>query len=138
MDDTFINDRPEDVSWLCSLSESEIDMLINLKLLILHRAKRIGHVQLAEKFDLKVLRAIAFILIEYLKEQLKDSSLTLDMVKPAAFLDACNFLRCNHEGVMSVEDLSKNIGIDPQHIVRGYTDCYWYKLRGNACTCEHQ
>ncbi|KAI9116156.1 hypothetical protein K1719_013086 [Acacia pycnantha] len=117
MDDCFIKDRPEDVSWLCSLSNSEIDMLINLKLYILHRAKTIGHEELAEKFDLKVLRAIVFILMEYLKGQVKDSSLTLDEVKLAAFLDACNFLRCAHEGVISIEHLSKNIGIDPQHIV---------------------
>ncbi|XP_028770552.1 uncharacterized protein LOC114727931 isoform X2 [Neltuma alba] len=100
MDKCFIKDRPEDVSWLCSLSTSEIDMLINLKLYVRHRAKMIGYEELAEKFDLKVLRAI-------------------DAVKPAALSSACNLLRCDHEGVICVEDLSKNIGVDPQHIVRG-------------------
>ncbi|XP_028770550.1 uncharacterized protein LOC114727931 isoform X1 [Neltuma alba] len=119
MDKCFIKDRPEDVSWLCSLSTSEIDMLINLKLYVRHRAKMIGYEELAEKFDLKVLRAIAFILFEYFKEKVKDPSLTLDAVKPAALSSACNLLRCDHEGVICVEDLSKNIGVDPQHIVRG-------------------
>ncbi|KAI9094814.1 hypothetical protein K1719_026620 [Acacia pycnantha] len=73
----------------------------------------IGHEEQAEKFNLKVLRAIAFVLMEYLNGNVKDSSLTLDAVKPAAILDACNSLRCDHEGVASVEDLSENIGVDP-------------------------
>lgn len=38
-------------------------MLINLKLLILQRAKMIGHEELAKKFDLKMLRAIGMHLI---------------------------------------------------------------------------
>lgn len=34
------------------------DMLISIKTLVLQRAKAIGHEDLAEKFDLKTLRAI--------------------------------------------------------------------------------
>ncbi|CAI0426949.1 unnamed protein product [Linum tenue] len=62
MDDLYEvigNNRIEDVSWICSLSEPELDLLIGLKKLVILRAKAIGHVELAEKFDLKMLRAIA-------------------------------------------------------------------------------
>ncbi|KAI9072311.1 hypothetical protein K1719_045724 [Acacia pycnantha] len=114
MDNYFIKDRSEDVSWLCSLSEAEIDMLVNLKLCIIHRAEMIGHEELVKKFNLKVLRAIAFVSMEHLKEKVKNSSLTLDAVNLAALLDTCNLLRCDHEGIASVEDLSENIGIDPR------------------------
>ena len=34
------------------------DLLISIKMLVLQRAKAIGHENLAEKFDLKTLRAI--------------------------------------------------------------------------------
>ncbi|KAF7146345.1 hypothetical protein RHSIM_Rhsim04G0112200 [Rhododendron simsii] len=50
--------RIEDVRWLCSLSESELDLLISLKEMVLRRAKIIGHDSLAKKFDLKMLRAL--------------------------------------------------------------------------------
>ncbi|RXH98804.1 hypothetical protein DVH24_011129 [Malus domestica] len=50
--------RVDDVSWLCSLSESELDMLISIKRIVLHRARMIGCDELAQKFDLKVLRAL--------------------------------------------------------------------------------
>ncbi|XP_040865454.1 uncharacterized protein [Glycine max] len=53
--------RVEDVAWLCSLSESEIDMLISLKLLIIQRAKMMGCKELASKFNLKMIRAIGMI-----------------------------------------------------------------------------
>ncbi|KAK3001414.1 hypothetical protein RJ639_020703 [Escallonia herrerae] len=50
--------RIEDVRWLCSLSESELDLLISLKQMVLQRAKAIGHESLAKKFDLKMIRAL--------------------------------------------------------------------------------
>ncbi|KAF7825595.1 uncharacterized protein G2W53_016759 [Senna tora] len=118
MDELPIKDSPEDVTWLCSLSESEIDMLCSLKLLILRRAKMIGHKELAEKFDLKMLRAIALVLMEYLKAQVKDSSLIPDVVKSADFLDSCNLLKCVNEGVMSIEDLSEKIGVNLEKLAR--------------------
>ncbi|XP_057986081.1 uncharacterized protein LOC110639858 isoform X1 [Hevea brasiliensis] len=52
------NNRLEDVRWLCTLSESELDMLISLKMLVIQRAKVLGHKQLAMKFDLKMLRIL--------------------------------------------------------------------------------
>ncbi|KAG5000507.1 hypothetical protein JHK87_021579 [Glycine soja] len=67
--------RVEDVAWLCSLSESEIDMLISLKLLIIQRAKMMGCKELASKFNLKMIRAIALVLMEHLKAEIKGSSL---------------------------------------------------------------
>ncbi|XP_027336976.1 uncharacterized protein LOC113850592 isoform X2 [Abrus precatorius] len=104
--------RIEDVAWLCSLSETEIDMLISLKLLIIQRAKMIGYKELANKFNLKMIRAIALVLMEHLKAEIKDSSLIPDMVKSTAFLDACNLLKCNNEVDATVEELSTSIGTD--------------------------
>ncbi|XP_057426261.1 uncharacterized protein LOC130719667 [Lotus japonicus] len=110
--------RVEDVAWLCSLSESEIDMLISLKLLIIRRAKMIGCKELANKFDLKMLRVIAFVLMEHLKEVVKDSSLIPDVVKSTAFLEACNLLKCNNEVVSSIDELSTNVGADIHTFLR--------------------
>ncbi|XP_057431804.1 uncharacterized protein LOC130724555 isoform X2 [Lotus japonicus] len=110
--------RVEDVAWLCSLSESEIDMLISLKLLIIRRAKMIGCKELANKFDLKMLRVIAFVLMEHLKAEVKDSSLIPDVVKSTAFLEACNLLQCNNEVAASIDELSMNVGADIQTFLR--------------------
>ncbi|KAI9094823.1 hypothetical protein K1719_026629 [Acacia pycnantha] len=99
------------------------DMLVNLKLCIIHRAEMIGHEELVKKFNLKVLRAIAFVSMEHLKEEVKNSSLTLDTMNLAALLDTSNLLRCDHEGIASVEDLSENIGIDPRtFLIKGPRD----------------
>ncbi|KAK2357298.1 hypothetical protein QL285_094585 [Trifolium repens] len=73
--------RVQDVAWICSLSESEMDFMISLKLLITQRAERIGCKNLADRFDLKTIRAIAFVLIENLKAEVKDSSTIPDTVK---------------------------------------------------------
>ncbi|KAG7960127.1 hypothetical protein I3843_10G106800 [Carya illinoinensis] len=58
VEDILGANRLEDVTWLCSLSESELDMLISLKIMLIQRAKVIGHESLAENFDLKMLRAL--------------------------------------------------------------------------------
>ncbi|XP_061354017.1 uncharacterized protein LOC133298702 [Gastrolobium bilobum] len=110
--------RVGDVTWLCSLSEFEIDMLISLKLLIIQRAKMIGCDELANKFDLKMIRAIALVLMEHLKTQLKDSSLIPDTVKSTDFLDACNLLKCNNDVAATMEELSTNVGVDIQTFLR--------------------
>lgn len=63
----------------------------------------------------------ALVSMEYLKAQVQESPLIPDVAKSAAFLDACNLLKCdNHEGVLSIEDLSKNLGIDFQKVMRRY------------------
>ncbi|XP_022715420.1 uncharacterized protein LOC111274780 [Durio zibethinus] len=108
-EEIFGNNSIEDVSWLCSLSESELDLLISLKKLALKRASVIGHVQLAKKFDLKMLRALGFILMECLKEKVKDLSLIPVMVESAAFLDSSNLLKCKLDDLMSIEELKECI-----------------------------
>ncbi|KAL2460015.1 Spc97/Spc98 family of spindle pole body (SBP) component [Abeliophyllum distichum] len=94
------NNHIEDVRWLCSLSESELDFLMGLKTLIHQRAKKIGHEALVKKFDLRTLRALGFVLMENLKGQLKDLSATSGF--------ECNLLNHNLNGSfssMTIEDL---------------------------------
>ncbi|KAK2982254.1 hypothetical protein RJ640_016384 [Escallonia rubra] len=85
--------RIEDVHWLCSLSESELDLLISLKQMVLQRAKPIGHESLAKKFDLKMLRALGFILLEHLRVRLKDSSSISGLGESFPSLDGCSLLK---------------------------------------------
>ncbi|XWS18729.1 hypothetical protein CRYUN_Cryun32bG0069600 [Craigia yunnanensis] len=103
------NNSIEDVSWLCSLSESELDLLISLKKLAMKRSSVIGHAQLANKFDLKMLRALGFILMEYLKEKVKDLSLIPGFEESATFLDCSNLLKSKLDDVMSIEELKERI-----------------------------
>ncbi|XVF40010.1 hypothetical protein PTKIN_Ptkin01aG0078400 [Pterospermum kingtungense] len=103
------NNCIEDVSWLCSLSESELDLLITLKKLAIKRASVIGHVQLADKFDLKVLRALGFILMEYLKGKVKDFSLIPGFIESAAFLNRSDLLKSKVDDMMSIEELEERI-----------------------------
>lgn len=79
------NKRIEDVRWLCSLTESELDLLINLKKMIIRRASFIGHKSLAYKFDLKKLRDINFESMQVLKQQLGDI--------PQSCLDKSNLVK---------------------------------------------
>ncbi|KAL7225516.1 hypothetical protein ACSBR1_020813 [Camellia fascicularis] len=114
-EDLLPDNRIEDVCWLCSLSESELDMLSSLKMLVLRRAKVIGHEALAKKFDLKMLRVLSFILMEHLKGELKDSSVIPSLVESSTFLDRCNLLNCNPKGSfgnMSIEELRAYVGSD--------------------------
>ncbi|XVE51715.1 hypothetical protein DITRI_Ditri02bG0063400 [Diplodiscus trichospermus] len=106
------NNSIEDVSWLCSLSESELDLLISLKKLAMKRASVIGHVQLAKKFDLNMLRALALSLMECLKEKLKDSSTIPGLVESAEFLDCSNLLKHKIDDVMSIEELKEYIAFN--------------------------
>ncbi|GAY57933.1 hypothetical protein CUMW_183220, partial [Citrus unshiu] len=112
MNEILSKNRVEDVSCLCSLSESEVDMLISLKLLILQRAKVIGHEELANKFDLKTLRALGFILMEHLKEKVKDLSLFPGSAEPLAFVAGCNLLKCDNDDILTVEKLKTCLHID--------------------------
>ncbi|XP_057971580.1 uncharacterized protein LOC131160194 [Malania oleifera] len=101
------NNDLEDVSWLCSLSEAELDILISLKKLVLQRAKIIGGDVLANKFDLKVLRALGFIVMEYLRGQIKDMADCPDLVKFHTLLDVSNLLNCDAKGCMSFAELKE-------------------------------
>ncbi|KAL5577899.1 hypothetical protein UlMin_019598 [Ulmus minor] len=99
----------EDVSWLCSLSVSELDMLISLKLLVIQRAKMAGYKELAEKFNLKMLRALGFILMEYLKGKLEDKSLVLGLQDSLTSID-CNLLKYDVDNILSDEEIKEFIG----------------------------
>ncbi|KAL6499644.1 hypothetical protein OROGR_027554 [Orobanche gracilis] len=101
------NNDIDDVRWLCSLSESELDLLMGLKNMMNMRAKKIGHEVLAKKFDLRMLRALCFIFMEHLKGQLKD-------VPVASGFD-CNLLKQNVAdsfSSMTIEDLDPYICSD--------------------------
>ncbi|KAM3266321.1 hypothetical protein P3L10_003315 [Capsicum annuum] len=107
--DLLGGNRIEDVRWLCSLTESELDLLIGLKVLIQQRAKKIGRESLANKFDLKTLRSLSFILMENLKGKLKDLSGTPGTAESSSTLDACNLSNCDLDKTfanMGVEELS--------------------------------
>ncbi|KAI3461145.1 hypothetical protein Pfo_017808 [Paulownia fortunei] len=102
MDEKIVlgNNDIDDVRWLCSLTESELDLLMGLKHMVNMRAKKIGHEALAKKFDLRMLRALSFIFMEHLKGQLKDVPVTSGF--------ECNLLKQNLSGSfgnMTVEDL---------------------------------
>ncbi|XP_073024857.1 uncharacterized protein [Primulina eburnea] len=66
------NNDVDDVRWLCSLTESELDLLTGLKNLVYLRAKKIGHEDIAKKFDLRMLRTLSFNFMENLEGRLKD------------------------------------------------------------------
>ncbi|KAL5975678.1 hypothetical protein ACLOJK_020004 [Asimina triloba] len=105
---------PEDVAWLSSLSESELDMLISLKKLAIQRAKVIGHEKLADKFDLKMLRALGGMLLEYMKERAKDSSIFSNPEEASKFLQGCNLLASNRGGdfsSMAIDDIKASIRV---------------------------
>ncbi|KAB2601631.1 hypothetical protein D8674_002636 [Pyrus ussuriensis x Pyrus communis] len=99
--------RVEDVNWLCSLYESELDMLISIKRIVLQRARMIGCDELAQKFDLKVLRALG----------MSDSFICFDIknLSPpasAALMGSCNLLTHNLGDITSLEEIMACIGIE--------------------------
>nr|XP_023885000.1 uncharacterized protein LOC111997162 isoform X2 [Quercus suber] len=98
----------DEVEEILGRNRPEDDMLISLKMLVLQRAKVIGHESLAKKFDLKMLRAMGFILMEYLKGKVKDLSLVSG--ENAEFMDCCNLLKFSVEEIMSNEEIKACIG----------------------------
>ncbi|KAK8965097.1 hypothetical protein KSP40_PGU007268 [Platanthera guangdongensis] len=67
------NTPDKNIKWLASLNEHELDFLISLGELAALRAKNIGHKDLIKKFDIKVFRALAFVLLEYLKDRIRNT-----------------------------------------------------------------
>ncbi|XP_010532159.1 PREDICTED: uncharacterized protein LOC104808222 isoform X2 [Tarenaya hassleriana] len=106
--------RTEDVTWLCSLSESELDFLISLKKLISQRAKIIGHEELVEKFDLKMLRALGFVLMEHVRGRLKDNNISLAPIVAdhLKLIESCSLLKTSVEDTMDIEEIRVLLGID--------------------------
>ncbi|XP_075506363.1 uncharacterized protein LOC142543141 isoform X3 [Primulina tabacum] len=86
------NNDIDDVRWLCSLTESELDLLVGLKNLVHLRAKKIGHEDLTEKFDLKMLRTLSFYFMENLEGRLKD------LLGPTGFLRTCLQIKSRRPG----------------------------------------
>ncbi|XP_023733551.1 uncharacterized protein LOC111881389 [Lactuca sativa] len=64
------DNRIEDVRWLCSLLESDLDILVKLKEMVIQRASFIRHESLANNFDLKKLIDLSFLLMQVQKQQL--------------------------------------------------------------------
>ncbi|XP_073050000.1 uncharacterized protein [Primulina eburnea] len=101
------NNDIDDVRWLCSLTESELDLLMGLKNLVHLRAKKIGHEDLSEKFDLQMLRTLSFYFMENLEGRLKD------LLGPTGF--GSNILNHNISddfGSMTIEELYPFISYD--------------------------
>lgn len=95
------NARVEDIAWLSSLSDSELDVLISLKKLVMQRAKVIGHENLIEKFDVKLLRALGVVLLEYIKERVKSSSAFSTHPEVSTILNQCRLSTTSPEGGVS-------------------------------------
>ncbi|OEL26146.1 hypothetical protein BAE44_0012836 [Dichanthelium oligosanthes] len=77
-----------DTRWLQTLSEPELGLLIGLKELAVTRASNAGHPDLADKvFHLRALRALAYVLLEELKERLGQASVNTSMLQGLALLN---------------------------------------------------
>ncbi|CAH9130894.1 unnamed protein product [Cuscuta epithymum] len=94
--------RIDDIRWLCSLNESELDFLISLKVMILRGAKKIGSQAIGKNFDLKYLRALSFILMNKLKGHLEVMPGSIGPLSSS--LDNCKLLKFDIDP--SFEDLS--------------------------------
>ncbi|XP_062116805.1 uncharacterized protein LOC133830759 isoform X2 [Humulus lupulus] len=81
------------------------DMIISLKMLVLQCAKLFGQDQITQKFDLKMLRALGLIMMEYVKEKVKEKSLVAGLGESVAFLDSCNLLKCDVENILDSEEV---------------------------------
>ncbi|EOA17655.1 hypothetical protein CARUB_v10006022mg [Capsella rubella] len=104
------NNRTDDLTWFCSLSESELDMLISLKKLAIQRAIISGHQELADKFDLKLLRALGLVLMEYVRKRVEDDTcLAPSVVNQLSLLDSCNLLETSVDGTIDTEDILTEI-----------------------------
>ncbi|KAK4783045.1 hypothetical protein SAY86_007419 [Trapa natans] len=104
-EDILGNNCIEDVSWLCQLSESELDFLMSLKALVIQRAKVIRCEELVNNFDLKTLRALGAVLMENLKAKVKDSFDRSDSTKYCESLDKSNLLKVDIENVLNMEQI---------------------------------
>ncbi|CAN1748201.1 hypothetical protein LINPERHAP1_LOCUS3334 [Linum perenne] len=106
VDKLLVNNRIEDVQWLCSLSKSELDLLISLKKLVFRLAEAIGDKELAEEFDLKLLRAFGLVVMEHFREKVKDlPPVVPGMNKSTTCIDGCNLLKSKLGDHLSIEEL---------------------------------
>uniref|UniRef100_A0A1J3GP46 Uncharacterized protein n=1 Tax=Noccaea caerulescens TaxID=107243 RepID=A0A1J3GP46_NOCCA len=106
------NNRTEDITWFCSLSESELDLLISLKKLAVQRAKISGQEEIAEKFDLKMLRALGLVLMDYFRKRVQDdTSLAASVVHQLRLSDECNLLKTHVDDTIDIEEILTEIFI---------------------------
>ncbi|CAA7048929.1 unnamed protein product [Microthlaspi erraticum] len=107
------NNKTEDLTWFCSLSESELDLLISLKKQAVQRAKISGLEGLAEKFDLKMLRALGLVLMGYARKRVQDdTSLAASAVHQLTLLDECKLLKTNaDDDTVDIEEILTEIFI---------------------------
>ncbi|CAA0392837.1 unnamed protein product [Arabidopsis thaliana] len=105
------NNRTDDLTWFCSLSESELDVLISLKKLVIRRAKVSGLEDLvADKFDLKMLRSLGLVLMEYVRKRVEDdTSLAPSVVQELSLLDSCNLLKTHVDDTVDIEEILTDI-----------------------------
>ncbi|XP_068649382.1 uncharacterized protein [Aristolochia californica] len=101
------NCRPEDAAWLSTLSESEIDLLVSLKKLVIQRASVIGEEKLIENFDLRMLRSLGIVLIEVLKERLESKSLVSSM-EASRLLNQLNLVASTPQGGFGSTSAAQN------------------------------
>ncbi|XP_066375478.1 uncharacterized protein [Miscanthus floridulus] len=77
-----------DAMWLQTLSETELDVLVSLRELAVTRATNAGHPALADTvFHLRALRALGIVLVEELKERLRQSSANANVLDRLALLN---------------------------------------------------
>ncbi|XP_010447049.1 PREDICTED: uncharacterized protein LOC104729747 [Camelina sativa] len=104
------NNRTDDLTWFCSLSESELDLLISLKKLATQRAIISGHQELADKFDLKLLRALGLVLMENVRKKIEDDTcLAPSVVHQLSLLDSCNLVETHVDGTIGTEEILSEI-----------------------------
>ncbi|KAK1313576.1 hypothetical protein QJS10_CPA06g01938 [Acorus calamus] len=100
--------RSEDLEWLSLLSESEIDFLITIKQLAVQKAEVIGHKEIAAKFDVRILRALSVILLEFLKEQVRSNPTFPNPDEVLISLDRCSLATSDRQGMFgssSIEEI---------------------------------
>lgn len=102
--------RLQDIEWLSSLSEAEIDFLISLKEMAIRRAKNAGHKDLGDKFDLRMLRALGFILFEFFKERVQNTDEIPNSAEIMRSLNRCglSFLDSDRKSECSSSILGTN------------------------------
>lgn len=78
----------------------------------------IGQESLAEKFDLKMLRVLSFTLMEYFKEQIKDSTVVIEPAESSSSLERSNLLR------VKVNEKFEGMGVEE---LMGYLESFDFK-----------
>ncbi|KAL9272824.1 hypothetical protein AKJ16_DCAP10131 [Drosera capensis] len=94
----------DDVRWLNSQSESELEFLVTLKKLVFRRAIAIGHEECAKIFDLKMLRTLGSAVMQHVKNKVLDLSTPGLPVSAAAF-EGCNLLRRDSKQTLSLRNI---------------------------------